>query len=135
SPIQNGTTISTFYSYRPCQFGLFEPNLKLMYRLVLFVLLLAQVGLSPSALPKLQIEGPPELATIRTRLQSLDPRRFADITQLLGASDGGPAIQVILATENSNFARGVSRWIAGFAVGASDAVVIFPDRSPSYPDH
>jgi hypothetical protein len=105
-----------------------------MYRLVLFVLLLAQVGSSPSTLPKLQIEGPPELATVRTRLQSIDPQRFADIKQLVGGTDGGPAIQVILAPENSDLARGVSKWIAGFAVGASDSVVIFPARSPSYPD-
>jgi hypothetical protein len=104
-----------------------------MYRLVLLVLLLAQVGSRPSKLPKLQIEGPPELAAVRTRLQSIDPWRFADITQLVGGTDVGPAIQVILAPENSDVARGVSRWISGFAVGASGSVVIFPARSPSYP--
>jgi hypothetical protein len=40
----------------------------------------------------------------------------------------------VLATESSDWARGVSPWIAGFAVG-SDLVVLFPARSPSYPDN
>src|SRR5437762_492813 len=101
-----------------------------MYRFVLFALLLAQAGARPSTLPKLQIEGPPELAAVRTRLQSIDPRRFADIMQLVGGFDAGPPIRVILAPENSEQASGVPKWISGFAVGASDSVVLFPARSP-----
>jgi hypothetical protein len=40
----------------------------------------------------------------------------------------------VLAAENSDLSRRVSPWIAGFAVGASNLVVLFPARSPSYPD-
>src|SRR6266566_1573017 len=83
--------------------------------------------------PQLQIEAPREFASIRARLESADPQRFADIVRFLGLVDAGPAIKVVLAPEGSNWARQVSPWIAGFAVGASDLVVIFPARSPSYP--
>ena len=83
--------------------------------------------------PQLQIEAPREFASIRTRLESADPQRFADIVRFLGLADAGPAIKVVLAPEGSNWARQVSPWIAGFAMGASDLVVIFPNRSPSYP--
>lgn len=105
-----------------------------MYRVALLALLVAQAGARPARPPSLQIEGPPELTAVRTRLQSIDPRRFGDITQFIGDDDTGRTVRVILAPENSDLARGVSRWIAGFAVGASDVVVLFPARSPSYPD-
>jgi Peptidase MA superfamily len=98
-----------------------------MYRLVLFALLFAQA-------PQLQFDGPPEMAAVRARLESIDPHRFADITQLTGVTDSGPAIHVVLAPENSELAHEVATWVAGFAVGESALVVIFPSRSPSYPD-
>ena len=103
-----------------------------MYCLVVFAWVLAQEG-AVSQFPKLLIEGPAEFASIRKRLESMEPERFADIARLLGVTEEGPPIQVILANENSNFARSVSSWIAGFAVGESNLVVIFPARSPSYP--
>ena len=83
--------------------------------------------------PQLQIQAPPEFAAIRTRLESQDPQRLADIAQFLAMPDAGPVITVLLAGEDSAVARQVSPWIAGFAVGASDLVVIFPERSPGYP--
>jgi hypothetical protein len=99
-----------------------------MFRAIILALLLAQ--------PELQIDAPPELAAIRARLQSIDAQRFAAVARLVGLSDAdaSAAIHVILAAENSDFARGVPMWIAGFAAGASNQVVIFPARSPAYPD-
>jgi len=84
--------------------------------------------------PELKIEGPPELDTVRRRLESIAPERFADIAKLLGIASSGPAILVRLVTENSDLARNVAPWIAGFAIGDSNLVVIFPARSPGYPD-
>jgi hypothetical protein len=86
------------------------------------------------AIPQLHIEGPPELAAIRQRLESIPPEHFADIASLLGFGDSGPPIQVQLVRENSELARSVAPWIAGFAEGDSSLVVIFPARSPGYPD-
>src|SRR5215510_4825459 len=104
-----------------------------MSRLFLFLLLLAGAATPPPESPKLQIEAPSELAAVRTRLESTDPQRFADITMLLGINDAGPAIHVVLATEKSDWAHRFPPWVSGFAVGESDLVVIFPARSPSYP--
>jgi len=83
--------------------------------------------------PQLRIEASAEFASIRMRLESSDPKRLAGIVQLLGLTDAGPPIKVVLANESSDWAREVSPWIAGFAVGASDLVVIFPGRFPGYP--
>jgi hypothetical protein len=87
-----------------------------------------------SSFPKLEFDAPSELASVRARLEAIDPRHFGDIARLVGLNDSGPANQNKLAGENSEMARNVPRWIAGFAVGASDLVVLFPARSPSYPD-
>ena len=104
-----------------------------MYRLALLLWFLA--SLLPSEFPKLEIEAPRELDAVRNRLQSIPPGRFADIAEFLGLIDAGPVIQVKLATETSDVARGVAPWISGFAVGESNLVVIFPARSPGYPDN
>ena len=85
--------------------------------------------------PPLRFEAPPELNSVRRRLESIAPERFADIADLLGVRDSGLAIQVELAGENSDVARDVAPWIAGFAIGNSNRVVLFPARSPGYPDH
>jgi hypothetical protein len=85
--------------------------------------------------PQLRIDAPQELNAVRARLESMSAARLADIPDLLGtnASVETP-IHVILAPESSDVAHRVPPWISGFAVGASDLVVIFPARSPTYPD-
>ena len=105
-----------------------------MLALVLWVLLLTSLAPSSSEFPILQIEAPLELATVRMRLEALPPTGFADIVQFLGVSDTGPAIHVVLAPETSQPARSVPPWVSGFAVGKSNLVVLFPARSPGYPD-
>jgi hypothetical protein len=88
---------------------------------------------SPESL-QLRIEAPPELTAVRMRLESLPPSTFAEIAQFLGVSDPGPAIHVVLTAESSEPARRVPAWISGFAVGESSLVVLFPARSPGYPN-
>src|SRR4029079_16693366 len=95
-----------------------------MYRVVLFALFLTL---------QLRIEAPSELSAVRQRLESIDPQRFDDIAHLVGLTDAGAAIRVVLAPESSDLARSVSPWIAGFTVG--DSVVLFPARSPTYPNN
>ena len=86
-------------------------------------------------LPQLEIEAPPELAAVRTRLQAIPSGRFNDIADFLGIAEAGSAIRVILAQENSELARSVVSWISGFAIAESNLVVMFPARSPGYPDN
>ena len=83
--------------------------------------------------PLLRIEAPPQLAAVRTRLESFDREGLADVGRLVGLPEAGGAIRVVLATESSDWARQVPPWIAGFAIDAPDLVVLFPARSPSYP--
>jgi hypothetical protein len=87
---------------------------------------------------QLQIQAPPELSAVRMRLEAIPPGTFADIGEFLGISGGasepGRVIHVVLASETSEPARSIPPWISGFAVGESGLVVIFPARSPGYPD-
>ncbi len=57
-----------------------------------------------------------------------------DLMDLVGLSDQGPPIRVVLAPEVSPLARRVPSWVSGYADGASNVVVLLPERTPSYPD-
>jgi len=104
-------------------------------RLALFGWLLTQATSLPAQEPQLRIEAPPELSAVRMRLEAPDTFRLAGVAQFVGLTEAGPPIEVILATENSKLARQVSPWIVGFALDAPELVVIFPARSPGYPDN
>ena len=102
-----------------------------MYRVVLLALFFVQADAHLSQSLQLRIEAPPELAAVRKRLESIDPQRFTDIAQLVGLTDGGPAIRVILVPEVSDLARSVSPWIAGFTVRSRWSS--FPPGPPPIP--
>lgn len=105
-------------------------------RLGIALLLAGPVGALRAAAqspPALAIMAPPELAAARTRLESFDRRPLAGIVQTVGLNDPGPAIQVVLAAEDSEAARSTGGWIAGYALGNAGLVVLFPARSPLYP--
>jgi hypothetical protein len=97
--------------------------------LLLSLLLLALAQTRPL---ELRIEAPPELAAERLRMETIDRARLEEVVLLIGLKDPGPAIPVELATNDSEKTRQVASWVAGFAY--QDNVVIFPSRSPSYPD-
>ena len=95
----------------------------------LSLLLLAFTQTLPA--PELRIEAPPGLASEKLRMESVDRKRLGDVVRLVGLKDPGPPIHIHLLSESS--ANGVvPSWIAGFA--QQDSVVIFPSRSPRYPD-
>ena len=83
--------------------------------------------------PQIRVEAPEELSALAARLRKIDPVRFQAIATLVGLDDPGPPITVLLVPERADFARRTPRWIAGFAHGADGTVVLFPERSPSYP--
>jgi hypothetical protein len=103
-----------------------------MYRFAAFVLSLALAGAGSVEAPQVQIEAPPQLASVRARLDSGGPQRFADVARLVGVSQAGPAIHVSLIPESLRLARITPPWIEGFT--EQDVVVLFPARTPSYPD-
>lgn len=83
--------------------------------------------------PALLINAPEELASARQRLESFDRSSLAGVVRMTGLADPGPPIHVILAAENSEAAAGVSASTAGYAIGESGLIVLFPSRSPVYP--
>lgn len=90
-------------------------------------------GGQPGIGPELRIEAPEELAPIATRIARLDPATLREIVRLVGLSDAGPPITVVLAPERSDLARSTPDWIVGFARSGDSLIVLFPARSPSYP--
>ena len=87
--------------------------------------------------PPLRIAAPPELAVVQRKLEAIESKRFDDIAQTVGLKDSSTPIQIVLAPESAAVAQEVAPWIAGFAStgpGESEMVVIFPARTPSYPN-
>ncbi len=109
-------------------------------RAAIFVLLLSAAAgpvaaqVASGAPPRLLIEAPPELAGAAAELEHLPPARLESAMRLVGLAEAGPAIRVYLAAEGSQAARAAPPWIAGYAVGAAGPVVLFPARTPAYPD-
>jgi hypothetical protein len=98
---------------------------------VLFIALLALSGHVASAL-ELRVEAPPVLAAARARIEAVEVRGFDDVRTLVGLSDPGPSIRVVLATDRSEWARRTTPWTAGLAIDG-EFIVLFPTRSPVYP--
>lgn len=84
--------------------------------------------------PQLIIEAPAALAAARSRIESFDRAPLGGIVRMVGLDEPGASIQVILAAENSAAATTVSPSTAGFAIGQEGLIVIFPSRSPIYPN-
>ena len=99
------------------------------------LLLAALAVVSPAAQepPALVIMAPVELASASSRLESFNRFPLADIVGTVGLAEPGPPIQVVLAAEDSEAARGTSPWVAGYALSNSSLIVLFPARSPVYP--
>lgn len=84
--------------------------------------------------PRLEVEAPPELAALAERIRDLDPQRLETTMGLVGLRSPGPPIRILLAPEDSPAARSTPSWISGFAYGNLGVVVLFPARTPAYPD-
>jgi hypothetical protein len=89
------------------------------------------MGISP---PQLNIEAPSELTREAARLRAIDASNLVSGLELLGIGEPGPPIRVILVPESSATAQNAESWIAGYAYGALGTIVLFPARTPSYPD-
>jgi hypothetical protein len=83
--------------------------------------------------PELRVDSPDALAATADRVRNFDPAAALRVMQLVGLSDPGPPISILLASEDMEIARSTPRWIAGFAHSAEGRIVIFPARSVSYP--
>jgi len=87
-----------------------------------------------TAIPELVVESPHDFPTHAARIRDLDPRRLEHAMRVVGLRHPGPAIRLTLAGEASTVAQNTPAWIAGFAYPSLGVAVLFPERSPTYPD-
>ncbi len=103
----------------------------------LFIALLmglaAVLGAFAQEPPRIEIEAPPSLSGVATRLREIDPSRLASVMRLVGLADPGPPIRVILAPEGTQESA-VPPWVSGYALGNQGVIVLLPERVPTYPD-
>ncbi|MGH9174268.1 MAG: peptidase MA family metallohydrolase, partial [Vicinamibacterales bacterium] len=83
--------------------------------------------------PQLTITAPPELSAAAARIARYDVTRLGNVMRLVGLTDEGPVIRVVLEPEDSDLGRQTPRWIAGFADSRAGVIVLFPARTPTYP--
>jgi hypothetical protein len=98
------------------------------------VLIAGAPGFAATEPPELFVQAPNELAGASGRIAQLDPERVRTIMELVGVSGPEPPIRVILATEESAEAEAMPSWVLGVAYGSLSTIVLFPERTPSYPD-
>lgn len=91
-------------------------------------------GAAAAEPPELAIEAPPSLARKVIEVESYDIQRLEVAMRLAGLTEPGPPVRVILAPEDSEEARAAPSWVAGYALGSANTVVLFPARAPTYPD-
>lgn len=83
--------------------------------------------------PQLIVQAPPSLARAAAQVRAVEPGRLLDAMRLVGLTDPGPPIQVLLGPEGSDLAM-VPPWVSGYAFGEEGVIVLLPARAPSYPD-
>lgn len=108
--------------------------MRVVFALIWLAVLMRATLAVAQTVPRLVIEAPQDLTGARARLESFDPLRLQSVVQLVGLDNPGPAIDVVLASESSEWAHRVPPSTAGFAVGDASLIVLFPSRSPAYPD-
>jgi hypothetical protein len=99
---------------------------------LLFLLLLPALAAAQQP-PQLIIQAPASLKRAADQVRSVDPERLLDAMRLVGLTDPGPPIQVLLGPEGSDLAM-VPPWVSGYAFGEEGVIVLLPARAPSYPD-
>jgi hypothetical protein len=88
---------------------------------------------TPVRPPELSIRATPELTSVARGLERLDREKFVTVMRVVGLTDPGPPVIVVLAPEDAPVAIETPSWVAGFADSARGVIVIFPARTPSYP--
>tara|TARA_B100000029_G_scaffold510958_2_gene603738 strand:- start:63 stop:992 length:930 start_codon:yes stop_codon:yes gene_type:complete len=82
---------------------------------------------------ELRLEAPEKLHAVAEQIKQFDKSRFNEIVRLLGITDPGRPIRVILVPQDSRIARNTASWVAAFADAPNDLIVLFPSRIGSYP--
>jgi hypothetical protein len=102
---------------------------------VFFLLLFPWLALAQVEPPRLVVEAPPGWEPTAERLRAVGSDELASAARLVGLTEPGPPIRVIVAPEGSGPASLVSPWISGYALSDRGLVVVMPQRVGSYPDN
>ena len=111
----------------------FVQNRAVTGRALLLLLCLAS-GPAVAGPVKLEFESGPGLPPSAGGLSTASHLWVADVMDLVGISEPGPPIHVVLAPESSPMAKSAPSWVSGYTDGVSNVVVLLPERTPSYPD-
>jgi len=103
------------------------------YLFGLALLSLAHLGWAQD-LPELRFEAPPKLQPVVETLARVDRQRLDEAVWVTGARLPHAPIRITLADERSAQATNTPDWVSGYAYGALGQIVLFPARSPTYPD-
>ncbi|MFI5181448.1 MAG: peptidase MA family metallohydrolase [Thermoanaerobaculia bacterium] len=95
---------------------------------------LGVAGVSAAEPTRLVTRIEPGLPPSASRLAEARHPWVAGVMDLVGLSEAGAPIRVLLAPESSPLARSVPSWVSGYTDGVSNTVVLLPERTPSYPD-
>ena len=83
--------------------------------------------------PILKFEAPPSFQSTVTRLERIDQSRFRQPLDLVGLSNPGDPIRVVVPSEHSQWAQHAPDWAAGYAIPRREIIVILPQRVVAYP--
>ncbi|HPC83996.1 MAG TPA: hypothetical protein P5234_11640 [Thermoanaerobaculaceae bacterium] len=81
----------------------------------------------------IEIEAPERLQPAAARTRAAVPD-LAAMLELLGGPPTPVRVRIVLAEEGSEPAGRVPSWVAAYAVPPLDTIVVFPARTPTYPD-
>ena len=83
---------------------------------------------------KLDVDAPAEFDGVAERIRNYDPTPLLGTVWLSALQGVTAPIRVRLAPEAAARRDGVPDWVVGYAASARDLIVLFPTRTPSYPD-
>lgn len=104
-----------------------------MCRLCLAAAVLAASLGAAATGPVLEVEAPVGLEAAAVRVRAAAPD-LVPVLELLGGAAAPARVRVVLAAESSELAARVPSWVAAYALPSLDTVVLFPARTPTYPD-
>ena len=99
-----------------------------------FAVYLFAASVAVGGAPQLQIQAQPGLESTAARISALGESDFSRELELAGLDGFGAPIQVVVAREGSRLAKVAPRWASAFTVPERSLIVIFPHRTPAYPD-
>ena len=88
---------------------------------ILFLLLLFPAIAAAQRPPQLIVQAPPSLERAAAKVRAVEPGRLLDAMRLVGLTDPGPPIQVLLGPEGSDLAM-VPPWVSGYAFGEEGVI-------------